>query len=172
MSVRYVALLRAVNVGGRFVKMEQLRRIFEALKFTNVKTLITSGNVLFEAPLKPRDIESAVEKRLQKELGYEVLTFVRTIPEMQAVAAQEPFKQSTGDSLHVVFLKQKPSRDAERALLAAATDIDAFHVKGREAYWLIRGGFSDSKFSGAKLEKLLGPGTARNIKTVKRLAAP
>ena len=170
-SHRYVALLRAVNVGGRFVKMEQLRQIFTSLKLANVSTFITSGNVLFESNQKPDVLEALIEKRLQKELGYEVATFIRTIEEMKRVAAHEPFRRRSGDSLHVVFLKKKPGHDAGQALLAAATDADSFALHDREAYWLIRGGFGDSKFSGAKLEKLLGPGTARNVTTVTRIAA-
>ena len=171
MSHRYVALLRAVNVGGRFVKMEQLRQIFTSLKLANVSTFITSGNVLFESNQKPDVLEALIEKRLQKELGYEVGTFIRTIEEMKRAAAHDPFRRRPGDSLHVVFLKKKPSHEAGQALLAAATDADSFVLHGREAYWLIRGGFSDSKFSGAKLEKLLGRGTARNVTTVTRIAA-
>jgi uncharacterized protein (DUF1697 family) len=169
-SDRYVALLRAVNVGGRVVKMDQLRAIFESLRFANVATLINSGNVIFDARQAQKALESLIERRLQKELGYPVITFVRTIDEIRDVADHQPFGAAAEGTQYVAFLKDKPAPSAARLLVACSNDIDRFHVHGREAYWLTRGGFSDSTFSGAKLEKLLGPATSRNINTVRKLA--
>jgi uncharacterized protein (DUF1697 family) len=166
-----VALLRAVNVGGRVVKMDHLRRIFESLRFRNVATLITSGNVLFDAQAADAALEALIERRLQKELGYPVTTFVRTIDELKAVVNHQPFGDSPDGTQHVVFLKAKPAPAACRALVACSNEVDCFDVRGREVHWLIRGGFSDSTFSGAKVEKLVGPGTARNLNTVRKLAA-
>lgn len=170
MTTRHVALLRAVNVGGRVVKMGHLRRIFDALGFANVSTLITSGNVLFESPKAAEALESVIEQRLQKELGYPVGTFIRSIEELQAVAAHQPFKDDRPGSLYVLFLKLKPTAQATRQLLACANEVDRFHVHGRQAYWHAGKGFARSTFSGARIEKLLGPATARNITTVRRLA--
>ena len=103
-------------------------------------------------------------------MGYPVITFVRTIDEIKEVAGHQPFGAATEGTQYVAFLKDKPAPSAARVLVACSNDIDRFHVHGREAYWLTRGGFSDSTFSGAKLEKLLGPATARNITTVRKLA--
>lgn len=150
--------------------MDQLRRIFESLRFGNVSTLITSGNVLFEARQAPAALEAMIEQRLQRDLGYAVATFVRTIDEMKAVADHRPFEGEPAGTLYVAFLKSKPSRDAEHSLLACSNDVDRFHIRGREAYWHSTTGVSGSTFSGAKLEKLLGPATARNINTVRKLA--
>lgn len=66
---RYVALLRAINVGGRTVKMDALRAVFGDLGFGNVETFIASGNVLFEAPGKPAVLESQIETALNQALG-------------------------------------------------------------------------------------------------------
>lgn len=170
MSDRYVALLRAVNVGGRVVKMDHLRRIFESLRFGNVSTLITSGNVIFESRQEVQALEALIERRLQKDLGYPVLTFVRTIDEIRDVVGHQPFGTAADGTQYVAFLKDKPGPAAARSLVARSNDIDRFNVHGREAYWLTRGSFSDSTFSSAKLEKLLGPATARNINTVRKLA--
>ncbi len=169
-TTRHVALLRAVNVGGRVVKMEHLRRSFAALGFGQVSTLITSGNVLFESPQAPATLESMIEQRLQKELGYPVVTFIRSMQELQAVAAHQPFKDDRPGSLYVLFLKLKPTAQATRQLLACSNEVDRFHVHGREAYWHAARGMGSSTFSGAKLEKFLGPATARNITTVRKLA--
>lgn len=167
---RYVALLRAINVGGRVVKMDELRKIFEMLPIRNVSTFIASGNVLFETAAAALHLEASIEQQLRAHLGYPVLTFIRTIPELQKVAAHDPFDGEEG-GLYVAFLKKPPSREAKQTLVAASNDVDRFHVHGREVYWLARAGFSGSSFSGAKLEKIVGPATARNITTVRKLAA-
>src|SRR5215831_8752107 len=84
---KYVAFLRAINVGGRTVKMEELRRIFDAIGFSNVETFIASGNVIFDSKSKAtRAIEQKIETALLKSLGYAVDTFVRAIPELTRIA--------------------------------------------------------------------------------------
>ncbi|MEO5898201.1 MAG: DUF1697 domain-containing protein [Vicinamibacterales bacterium] len=166
----YVAFLRAINVGGRTVKMDHLKQIFEALPIKNVSTFIASGNVLFETPAAAIHLEASIELQLRKHLGYPVATFIRTIPELQKVAAHEPFAGEEG-TVYVAFLKTRPSIEAQRTLSGFNSEVDRFHVHGREAYWLAKAGFSGSSFTGAKLEKTLGPATARNITTVRKLAA-
>jgi uncharacterized protein (DUF1697 family) len=89
----YVALLRAVNVGGRVVKMERLRALFEELRFRNVRTYIQSGNVFFETAAKDRAaLTRKIERHLAAELGFETAAFVRTIEELEAGIALDPFR--------------------------------------------------------------------------------
>ena len=166
---RYVAFLRAINVGGHIVKMDRLRQIFEALPIRNVSTFIASGNVLFESAAAAIHLEGSIELHLRKHLGYPVGTFLRTIPELQKVADHDPFGGEEG-TLYVAFLKTKASAEAVGSLTGFSNETDRFHVSGREAYWLGKAGFSGSTFTGAKLEKILGPATLRNITTVKKLA--
>lgn len=149
--------------------MDHLRRIFESLRFGNVSTLISSGNVIFDARQEATALEALIERRLQKDLGYTVITFVRTIDEITAVAVNQPFGAAASGTQYVAFLKDPPAPAASRSLVACSNDIDRFHVHGREAYWLTRRGLGDSTFSGAKLEKLLGPATLRNLNTVRKL---
>src|SRR5205814_3611258 len=74
---RYVAFLRAINVGGHIVKMDDLRRQFEKLGFTDVQTFIASGNVIFTSPSKDgKALERRIEERLEKAIRYEVRTCV------------------------------------------------------------------------------------------------
>ena len=166
---RYVALLRAINVGGRTVKMDQLRQIFEALPIRNVSTFIASGNVLFDTAAAAIHLEASIEQQLKRHLGYSVLTFIRTIPELQQVVKLDPFSGEEG-TVYVAFLKRPPSREVAKSLVALSNDVDRFHVQEREVYWLAKAGFSGSTFSGAKLEKVVGPATARNLTTVRKLA--
>ena len=172
---KYVAFLRAINVGGHTVKMDHLRGLFEAVGFTNVETFIASGNVIFDSPSKNTPaIERKIEKHLEETLGYEVATFVRATSELAGVADYKPFDESElkQGTLYIGFLADQPGKQAIQKLMSFATDVDNFDVKGREIFWLCCTKFSDSKFSGALLEKTLGMRTTlRNSNTVKKLAA-
>jgi uncharacterized protein (DUF1697 family) len=171
--LRYVAFLRAINVGGHTVKMDRLRAEFDALGFRDVETFIASGNVLFAAASgDPSTLEHRIEERLEKTLGYPVATFLRTPEELAAVVGYEPFPErdeTTG--LWVGFLKSELSREARDKLVAFRTEVDELESRGREAFWMCRTRFSESKVSGAKMEKALAmPATFRNVTTVRKLA--
>jgi uncharacterized protein (DUF1697 family) len=171
---KYIAFLRAINVGGHVVKMDQLRRLFEQLGFSNVETFIASGNVIFDSPSKSSAaLEKKIESSLQKSLGYPVATFLRTPAEVARIANYKPFPKLPDDAVvYVGFMDNEPDKKSQADLLAAATADDKFHVNGREVYWFIHTKFSESQFTGAKLEKLLGQATTlRNSTTVRKLAA-
>jgi len=172
---RYVALLRAINVGGHVVKMDRLRGLFEELDFTDVETVIASGNVLFSSSARSvAALEEKIERHLESALGYEVITFIRTPSEMTATATFDPFPGMVedGHTLSVAFLKQHPGRQVADRLHGMRTDYDELLVHGRELYWLARGRTSDSKLWRTPMEKVLGgPATSRNVTTVRRLAA-
>ena len=171
---RYIAFLRAINVGGRVVKMQVLKALFERLGLANVETFIASGNVIFRSAAKNAPtIEEKIERVLQTELGYAVQTFVRTDTEVARIAAFEPFAEvSEGSTLYIGFLKAAPDRAVADRLVPAQTERDDFRLEGRELYWRCRGPSHESTFSGAKLEKMLGMATTlRNANTIRRLAA-
>ena len=170
---RHIAFLRAINVGGHTVKMDALRRLFERLGHSEVETFIASGNVIFAAPSKNAlALERAIAAHLEKALGYPVAAFIRSPEHLTAVGGYRAFPAASGTSLHVGFLSARPAAAAVRELESLRTGTDDFRVRDREVYWRIHGGFSDSKFSGSKLEKLLGvQATFRNLNTVTKLAS-
>ena len=173
--MKYVAFLRAINVGGHVVKMEVLRGHFESLGFPGVETFIASGNVIFESRAKPESAQAMIEGHLQTSLGYEVATFIRTIAEVDAVAQYRPFgaaaTQSAG-AFCVGFLHQPLDAEACSALMRMKTAIDDFHVHGREVYWLCVNRQSESTFSNARFERMLKVRTTfRGVNTVAKLAA-
>lgn len=173
---RYVAFLRAINVGGRNVKMDSLCQLFESLGFSNVEAFIASGNIVFETQSKSaRSLERKIEDRLREALGYEVAAFIRTDAELAAVASYEPFRQPDLDAaaaLNIAFLADGLDDELKRKVMALRTDVDDFHVHGREIYWLCRKRQSESKISNAVLEKTLGRKTTlRGANTVRRMAA-
>jgi uncharacterized protein (DUF1697 family) len=174
---RYIAFLRAINVGGHTVKMDRLRALFEALELANVETFIASGNVIFDSPAADiQALERRIERHLHESLGYAVATFIRSAPELAAIAGYQPFPAAEladpGNWLYVAFLPARPAAEAEQKLMAFRTPIDDFHIHKREVYWLCRKKISESSFSGALLEKAIGmPATVRNVTTVRKLAA-
>lgn len=174
---RYIAFLRAINVGGRRVKMDRLRAAFEDLGLANVATFIASGNVIFDAETADfQALTQQIEAHLHDQLGYEVDTFLRSPQDLAAIAAAQPFGNITLErgkaSLFIAFLGQPLSADAFDRVLTHRTDADDFYTKGIELYWLRLGNQRDAAFSGKVLEKAIhAPATLRNINTVRRLAA-
>lgn len=174
---KYVAFLRAINVGGHTVKMDHLRELFASLGFRNVETFIASGNVIFDSSSKnTATLEKKIENHLLKSLGYQVATFLRSTVELAEIARHKPFADSElntdGNTLYIGFLNGVPSDVAKEKLLAATTKTDDFQLNNREIFWLLRTRFADSEFSGGKLEKTLGlQVTLRNSTTVRKIAA-
>lgn len=174
---RYIALLRAINVGGHIVRMADLRRYFERMPFEDVETFIASGNVIFRARSRnTRKLESEIAGRLEAILGYEVATFVRTPAELDRVAARRVFPAAQvdvpGSSVYVIFVAEPPDSAARRRLQALRTDIDDFRAQGREIYRYCRGRLLDSFVGGRDLATAIGqPATSRNVTTVRRLVA-
>lgn len=173
---RLIAFLRAVNVGGRSVKMDVLREIFEGLGFQKVQTFIASGNVIFDAKLQPSpSVTRKIETRLLGELGFEVDTFLRTADEVRAAASMRPFAAAAIDAagaFSVGFLREALDRDQIAKLKALETPVDSFATEGREIYWLCRKKQSESEFSNSLFEKKVGArATFRGMNTMAKLAA-
>jgi uncharacterized protein (DUF1697 family) len=172
---KYIAFLRAINVGGHTVKMDALRQMFESLGFSNVETFIASGNIIFETKTgNTKTLEKKIESHLKESLGYEVATFIRTNSELAEIVAYKPFSQSQLDAaaaLNVGFLADPLDDTAKKKLMSLKTDIDDFHVHGRELYWLCKKKQSESKVSNVSIEKALGvKSTLRGMNTVNKLA--
>lgn len=173
---RYIAFLRAINVGGRVVKMDHLRELFASLRLSSVETFIASGNVVFESrAADTKALTTKIERLLEQSLGYEVATFLRTDAEIARVAEDrfwESAKARSATACNVGFLSASPSAGAKRALMKVSSDTDDFHVAGRELYWVSRALLSESDFSYALFEKMLKvQATFRGLNTVRRLAA-
>ncbi|HEV2859247.1 MAG TPA: DUF1697 domain-containing protein [Solirubrobacterales bacterium] len=174
---RYVAFLRGMNLGGRRIKNEELRRHFEAMGLEAVATFRASGNVIFSAPGGEAEAKLAerVEGELDDRLGYDVPVFLRSIEEVAAIAALQPFDakhvEKSKGKLQVSLLKKKPSAAAKKKALALASDEDLLAVEGRELYWLPSGGISESDLDLKAIEAALGAGTIRTMGTIEQIAA-
>jgi uncharacterized protein (DUF1697 family) len=173
---KYIAFLRAINVAGRYVKMERLRSIFEKIGFADVETYINSGNIVFISDAdNPKILEQEIEQQLQVALGFEVPTFIRTNQELSVIANYQPFTDlqlKSAVALNIAFLTDPIASDNIKILDTLQTSIDDFHSNDREIYWLCRVKQSDSKFSNAVLEKRLKvKATIRATSTIEKMVA-
>lgn len=173
---KYVAFLRAINVGGHTVTMETLKALFHKRGFSNIETFIASGNVIFDSAKKAdRTLEQDIEQHLEAALGFSVATFVRTIDEIKAISLYQPFQNSMMEqvqSCNIGFTSDGLSAEAFTALMALRTSIDDFHVHGREVYWICRKKQSESTFSNRMFERATKiPVTFRSSTTIAKLAA-
>jgi uncharacterized protein (DUF1697 family) len=172
-TTQYVAFLRAVNVGGRVIKMTELKTIFQSLGFDDVSTFIASGNVIFSAKGATAPLEARVERGLKAALNYAVPTMLRTTADLARAADYDAFPVTAreGASLYVGFMKREAPKPALEAAHTLQTDIDELRVHGREVYWLARRSIAEATITGAAIEKALQTAvTFRNINTVRRLA--
>ena len=174
---KYIAFLKAINVGGHTVKMDHLKNLFEKMGFENVETFIASGNVVFETKSKSVDsIKKKIENELEKSLGYKVATFIRTTKELKEIAEHKPFTEfdlnNEQNSLYIGFLDNQPDKDSQKKVLALSDKANEFHFNKTELYWLCRKNFSDSGITGKTLEKALGMETTiRNSTTIRKMVA-
>jgi uncharacterized protein (DUF1697 family) len=156
--------------------MDELRRLFQALKLSEVETFIASGNVIFKPNSRNiRALEKQIEAHLAKSLGYEVATFIRTESDLVAIAACQPFQPAQmklATAFNVAFLADPLNAAATKLLMAMKSEIDDFQVRGREVYWLCRKRQSESKFSNAVFEKALRiRSTFRGMPTIQKLVS-
>ena len=175
--VRYVALLRAVNVGGTgLVKKDALRDAFARSGGTNVSTFIASGNVLFDA--RPDRVESVVagaRRRLKQVLGAEPVVMVRSATEMSALMRRGPFAGVDAPKIlkrYILFLADVPARRPRLPHTQPKEELDIVHVAARDCWVVSRRKPSGMYgFPGIFVEAALGvASTARSWSTVTKLA--
>ena len=129
----YIALLRAVNVGGTGkLAMSDLRAIAEEVGFARSRTFIASGNLLFDSPLGEHEVKAILEARLAAFAGKTMPVFVRSAAQMAAVLAANPFPDAHGSRLLVYFRDGPPPAD----LLDQVRDKqgERLHLGLREIY--------------------------------------
>lgn len=170
---RKVALLRAVNVGGRSLPMADLRALCAALGWGDVATYIQSGNVVFEAGGKPGTLEAALEAAIGERFGLEVPAIVRTAAQWAGYPAGNPFPAAARDEpnrLMLLLSKRPPVPGAEETLRARAVAGERVKRAG-DALWIhFPDGAGTSKLTPSLIDRAVGsPATARNHRTVLKL---
>ena len=136
---KYVALLRGVNVGGRIIKMDELKGCFEKAGYENVRTLLNSGNVIFESGKNAGTLKKEIEETLTKTFNYPAKVWVVPTAEIKRIVEQNPFKNAPADyHQYVIFFEDSLEKD----FAAEAVDSEDEEVKTNNgvAYWKVQKG--------------------------------
>ena len=170
----FVALLRAVNVGGNnLIKMADLKAICEKLGFVDVKTLLQSGNVVFKVKGNDKSVGKKLADAIEKSHGFRPAIMVRTADEIADAMKRNPFTaEEKSDPTHLViaFMADSPTSGAKERVAAIKVATERLHLSGRELHAHYARGQGTSKVTNVVLERALGvPCTARNWNTVTKL---
>ncbi len=171
---RYVAFLGSINVGGNRLTMADLRAAFEMEDFSNVETVVASGNVLFDFDERPtRGLEEKLGGILVERFAMDAAVCVRDKAEVAAAIADNPFAGEGEDKqVHTHFLEHQPSPEQFERLIAdqAERGTEKLAAGDRALYIDFVGGVADSKLTGAFIARRLGcKGTARNMRSLARI---
>jgi len=167
----YVALLRAINVGGNSViKMTDLRQLFESLGFGDVVTHIQTGNVVFKSGQTDRTkLSTQIENALEPFMNYRPQAFILTANDLKQAVADCPYQSDDQRQCQLMFLETEPDPINVEALKALEGDEYQFTVRGRVLYYAYSRSSAGNRRT-INFEKVLGSrGTARNLKVVTKL---
>jgi uncharacterized protein (DUF1697 family) len=133
----YAAFLRGINVGGhKPVPMEKLKKAFESMRFKNVRTLLASGNIVFEAPLQnSTKLEQMIGEKLKNTFETDIPVIIRTMEELQHLSESQPFKDiaiTLSTRLYVTFLTEEPKSSLKIPYVSPDSYYRILHVTGRE----------------------------------------
>ncbi len=179
----YISLLRGINVGGnKIILMDDLRKLYEKLRLTNVTTYIQSGNVAFVAKKKdPNELGKLIKDGVRESFKFDVGVIVLELYQLDRLIAGNPFSDERvrrGGRIYFTFLLQAPAKEKTNELNGMKVKLaktsrseDDFEIIGRTIYVLCRNGWSKSPFNSSVTEKVLRvETTSRNLETIEKLA--
>jgi uncharacterized protein (DUF1697 family) len=169
-----VAFLRAVNVGGRTVRMERLRSVLTDLGYRDVATYIQTGNVLVSTPeADPTVLAAALRERLSAEFGFDIPVIVRAasdLPTLVAAIDARPTPLAGEVRTYVTFLDREPDADRRAAFEAWDAPGEVAAVIGSHVVWWLGVSFHEATLTNARIEKGGYVATTRDLKVVRALA--
>ncbi len=170
----FVSLFRGINVGGRTIRMDDLKEVHESLGFKDVLSYIQSGNVVFTSDdADVARLRRQIEDSFENKFGFHVEAIVRTSTELSEIIDKNPFQgQQSKESKWVVvmFLAARPDDTAQEDLLKTYVGPEELLIIGKEVYVYYTNGIGRSKLSHSFIEKKLKTfGTARNWNTILQL---
>lgn len=170
--MKYIALLRGINVGGKKrIKMADLVEALEPLSLKNIKTYLQSGNVIFEYnSIDSDEIAQDIKDKIIDKFGISVNVIIRTEEELESIINGNPFVKNPNieiDKLHITFLQKLPD---STVLDLKKSENEKFEVIGREIYLYLPNGYGRTKLTNNIFEKKLNTiATTRNWKTISKL---
>jgi uncharacterized protein (DUF1697 family) len=168
----FISMLRGINVGGqKKISMEELKKLYGAMGFVNVRTYIQSGNVIFESPGdKTLALAKNIQYKIKQSFGFDVHVVIRTLDEFRELIAKNPFVKKDPSKLHVTFLTDAPQRPPIDEINYLKDKAEDFCISGREIYLFCPNGYGTSALSNNFFEKKLKmAATTRNWNTVNTL---
>src|SRR5262245_22426027 len=169
----HIALLRGINVGANTLRMEHLRALFAELGFSDARTYVQTGNVLFTAAGPSTSLAARIEEKLAAEARLPVSVIIRTSTQLRRIIDANPFLQEAGvdaKKLHVTFLASRPSKSALAAPAGVSRGADRWHPAGDAIYLHCPDGYGRTKLNNTVIERLLSTrATTRNWNTVTAL---
>jgi uncharacterized protein (DUF1697 family) len=170
---RSIALLRAVNVGGRKMPMAELRAVCAELGWTDVETYIQSGNILFAAPGEAAELETSLEEAVQLRFGYWSDVIIRSAEQWRALLAASPFvseAEAEPNRVLVGIAKTRLQPGAAAAIQAKAAAGERVAQAGEALWFHYPAGVGTSKLTPSLIDRSAGsPVTARNWRTMLKL---
>jgi uncharacterized protein (DUF1697 family) len=164
----WIALLRGINVGGKhLVPMKELVALLEANGFSNVKTYIQSGNVVFDRPQKP---ENEIGQLIEQKFGFNPSVFILSKADLKKAAENNPFQSDQGKAIHFFFLEGDTAQINFELLDSLKAETEAYALIESVFYLFAPEGIGRSKLA-AKLGKAIPEVTmtARNLNTINNL---
>lgn len=177
--MKYIALLRAVNVGGRHkIKMADLRDTLAGVGLDHVRTYIQSGNILFESNAPQASLHTRITNSIEERFGFPVDLVLRTVAELADIIENSPFLEPAESEespsghvkLYVALLQSLPGHGALQRLEQCASEQERYRVVGRDIYLYLNQGMRHSKLA-PQVHNLSVPVTVRNWKTLTKLHA-
>jgi len=168
----YIALLRGINVGGhRKVPMAELRDLLTMIGFSNVKTYIQSGNVIFQTKeIALMQLENGIRKSIETHFGFDVSVMVRTRKQLQKIFDNCPFSEDKKINSYFAILSHSPDKDLVQEAYEKTYENEEYEITNDCLYFYSNRGYGNSKFSLNYFEKKLNiNATARNYKTMLKL---
>lgn len=164
--MKYIALLRGINVGGTgLLPMKDLAALCESLGFASVRTYIQSGNVIFDSKLAESKVKKLLEGTLEKRMGKRIHVIVRTHAELLRILDRNPFADKEPAKVGISFLDAAPPPGLLQKVVAPAGE--QVHLGEREIYVFYPIGMGQTRLK----MPLDTPTTVRNVNTVAKLTA-
>lgn len=165
----YICLLRGINVGGKRMKMADLRAMFTTIGYPDVTTILASGNVAFKSDDTAENLVLAIEAAIIEKFGFESKIILRTANQLEKTVAENPFTidELEPKFLHVNFMRSTPSQEAIDSFQQQHSTSEIVNVMGEQAYIYFPDGAGRSKLNLEKSLNIIG--TARNWNTVLKL---
>jgi uncharacterized protein (DUF1697 family) len=169
--VRYVALLRGINVGGRTIKMAELKAFFEGSGFDDVKTILQSGNVIFESAEKLPSLKKEIETGLSDRFAYSAHVQIYSLVKLKRIVDASPFEGDAATHSYVVFFEKGLEKQLADEAGSLDDNTESIHVGDGVIYWTVsKGSTLESDFAQyLSKSRYKSFHTSRNLNTLRKI---